>query len=131
MLHFFTVFFTGGGDIYSRSVYTAVSEDIRELCYILFNSVKGSCKEMPQVMRKDLFGWNSSPFAKRFHLAPYIGAIQRLARLSNKYCARGDAVLLGIAKKLFLQGGYYKYGARFALEGHCGLSSPYRLCCDI
>ncbi len=33
---------------------TAVPQDIRQLCNIFFNAVKGACKELAKIMRKDL-----------------------------------------------------------------------------
>ena len=45
--HTASVLIACGGDIYSRRINAAMTEDIRKLCYILFYSVEGSCKEMP------------------------------------------------------------------------------------
>ena len=53
ILHAAAVFFTCGNDIYAGGVDTAVSENIRELCNILFNAVKHSGEQVAQIMRKN------------------------------------------------------------------------------
>ena len=44
----------GGHNVDSGGINAAVSQNIRQLCNVLLNAVKGSCKEFPQIVGKDL-----------------------------------------------------------------------------
>ena len=86
MLHSFAVFITGGHDVNTGGVDTAVTENIGELGNILFNAVKSAGKQMPQIMREHLLRIYACLLAKPFHLPPDIGAAHRSARSCNENC---------------------------------------------
>ena len=46
VFHFFAMFRTGGNDINSSCVDTAVAENVGKLCNIFFNTVKCACKQV-------------------------------------------------------------------------------------
>ena len=58
LLHSLSVLRSRRNDIYARRVDTAVSENIGELGDILFYPVEYPREQMPQVVRKNLFGVN-------------------------------------------------------------------------
>ena len=59
-------------------IHTAVAEDIRKAHDILLNRIKGSGKQVTQVMRKDLLLIHAGAPAQPFHIAPYIGPVKRI-----------------------------------------------------
>ena len=81
------MFIAGGNDVNSGCVDTAVTENIGKLGNVLFNPVKCAGKQMPQVMRKDLFRVYPRLPAKAFHLPPDIGAVHRFSCAGDKYSA--------------------------------------------
>lgn len=87
MFHSSAVLAAGGNDIDSGCVDAAVAENVRQLCNVLFNPVKCAGKQMPQVMRKDLFRVYPRLLAKAFHLPPDIGAVHRFSCAGDKYSA--------------------------------------------
>lgn len=92
-LNFTAVLHTRGHDVDTSVLNTAVAQDIRQFCDILFNAVKGSGKELSQVVWK-YFGWiDACFFTELFHLRPYIAAIQRVAVFGYEDAACLDAVL--------------------------------------
>ena len=52
--HTSAVFRAGRDYVNSRGIYTAVSENIRKFCNVLFHTVKDSCKQVTQVVREHL-----------------------------------------------------------------------------
>lgn len=46
VFHSFAVFRTGGNDINSSRVNTAVTQNVGKLCNIFFNTVKCACKQV-------------------------------------------------------------------------------------
>ena len=54
IFHSFAVFRAGGNDINSGRVDAAVTENVGKFGNIFFNSVKHPCKQMAQVMWKNL-----------------------------------------------------------------------------
>ena len=70
-------------DVYARGIDIAVSENVRELRYILFDSVKRARKQMAQIMRKDLRGRDVRIRAQSLHLAPDIAPSHRLTSLRH------------------------------------------------
>ena len=69
----------------------AVSQEVSKAHDVLFDAVKGSCKQMAQVMGKDLLFRNTGLFAKRFHFLPYIASVKRLAAFCHEYLSGCDA----------------------------------------
>ena len=80
----------------SCGVDAGVAENIGKLCNILFHSVKGSCKKMPQIMGVNLSGRNMCITTEIFHIAPYIMAAELFSAFCDKYRARLYAMLLAV-----------------------------------
>ena len=72
IFHAFAVFDAGGNDVNAGSVDTAVTENVGELGNIFFDTVKHSCKQMAQVVRKNFLRIDTRTFAKAFHFPPDI-----------------------------------------------------------
>ena len=72
------VYFSALRCVNPRCIHTAVAEDIRKAHDILLNRIKGSGKQMTQVMRKDLLLVHAGAPAQPFHIAPYIGPVKRI-----------------------------------------------------
>ena len=75
IFHLAFVLCSGGYDIYPRGGYIAVTENIRKLGDILFQTVKGPCKQMAQVVGKHFFGVYSRACAQFFHLCPDVASV--------------------------------------------------------
>lgn len=86
MFHPSAMFITGGNDVNTGGVDTAVTENIGELGNILFNAVKHPCEQMAEVMWEHLLRIYACLLAKPFHLPPDIGAAHRSARSCNENC---------------------------------------------
>ena len=84
MFHPFAVFIAGGNNVYPCRVDTAMTENIGQLCNVLFNAVKNTSEQVAQVVRKDLLRIDIGFFAQRFHFTPNIGAAYWLARPCHK-----------------------------------------------
>ena len=81
---FSTVFCSGGHDIDSSGIDTAVAKNIRQFCNILFNAVKSSGKELPKIMREHFGGIHTCRCAKPLHLCPDVTAVHRFSVLRNE-----------------------------------------------
>ena len=103
MVHPSAVFIAGGNDINSCCVDTAVAKNIRQFGDILFDTVKHSCKQVAQVVRKDLLRIDIGFSAQRFHFTPNIGAAYWLARPCHKNHAVFYLLLRCVREQLFLQ----------------------------
>ena len=57
MFHSFTVLAAGGNDIDSGCVDAAVAENVRQLCNVLFNAVKGAGEQVRRLCGNTLFGF--------------------------------------------------------------------------
>ena len=75
---------SGWHNIYASRFYTGMSENIRKLCYVLFNSVKHSCKQMSQIMGKHFIKFYLCFASEIFHFFPYIDPINRSACARDK-----------------------------------------------
>ena len=90
------VFGAGGHNIDPGGINAAVSQDIRQLRNILLNAVKGPCKELPQIVWKDLGGIDPCCPAQPFHLRPNVTAVQRITAPGDEDGAPSDATLLRV-----------------------------------
>ena len=70
--NFPTMLCAGRHNIDSGSIYTAVSQKIRQFRYILFNSVKGAGKKFSQIVWKHLALFHPGSLTQLFHLKPNI-----------------------------------------------------------
>ena len=62
-VYFLPVFRTGGDDVNAGGIDVAVPQNIRELCNVMFRTVKRAGKEMSQVVGEDLLRGNTRFFA--------------------------------------------------------------------
>ena len=62
-------------DIDTRRIDAAVPQDIRQLYDVLSHAVKGTRKQLPQIMRKHLAGLYPRLPADPFHLRPDTAAV--------------------------------------------------------
>lgn len=115
-LHPLTMFKAGGDYVDSRRVDAAVAEDVCQLYDVLFYAVEHPCKQMAQVVRKDLLRVDAGFFTQAFHLPPDVGAAHGLAGAGDKNCAACDVLLRDIAEQFLLQGLDEKDCPCFALE---------------
>ena len=102
ILHSLAVFRAGGDDINPRGIDAAVAEDIGELGDVLFQPVKRTGEQMPEIMREHLAGIDVRVPAQRFHLPPDIRAADGLAAAGDKDRACCDTLFLGVLQQLFL-----------------------------
>ena len=70
LFDFSAVLSAGCHDINSGGVDAAVAENICQLRNILFHTVEGSGKQLPQIVREYLAGIYPGSFAQTFHLRP-------------------------------------------------------------
>ena len=82
--HALTVFCAGRDNIDPCRIDAAVTENIGELGNILFNTVKYTGEQMPEIVRKYLFGIDLCLNAEAFHFPPDVRSAQRLARTGNE-----------------------------------------------
>ncbi len=99
-LHAAAVLAAGGNNINSCGVDAGMSQNVGKLCNILFNLVKHSCKQVPQVVRKHLFRVYVSVSAERFHLAPDVAAIDGVPCFGYKNHTALNSLLFRIAEQL-------------------------------
>ena len=116
MLHSFAVFITGGNDVNSCSVDTAVTEDISKFGNIFFNAVKHPCEQMPQIVRKHLLRIYSCLLAKPFHFPPDICTAYRFACAGDKNRTCLDFLFRRIAEQFLLQFFHDKYRPVFPFK---------------
>ena len=102
MLHALAMFFAGGDNIDPRGINTAVTENVREFCNILFNTVKGARKKMAKIMRENLVRIHICLFAKVFHFPPDICAADRLTGPCNKDRTCCNMLLLGVLQQFLI-----------------------------
>ena len=113
------VFGAGGDDINSGGVNAGMSENIRQLGNILFDSVKYPGEQMPEIMRKNLLRIDVGCAAEGFHFPPDIRAAYCPAGSGDKNHAGFDAMLGGVAEQFFTQlfDDEYRPGFRLAGDG--------------
>ena len=120
--HTLTVFCTGRDNINSCCIDATVPENVGKLGDILFDTVENSGEQMPQIMRKYLFGFHLCFKAEVFHFPPNICATHRLARAGNENCARREFLLGYIPKQFLLQITNDENVSRLALERDCSFA---------
>ena len=81
------VLFPRFNGIYPRGVDTAVAEKIGKTNNIVLHRVKGSCKEMAEIMGEYLFMADIGFVAKHLHVTPNITAIQWFSCFCYKYAS--------------------------------------------
>ena len=74
----------------SRGFHVAVPKQVGQPYNVFFKLVKRPCKQMAQVVRKHLVRVHVRFSAQHFHLAPYIGPVQRFPAVCNEYAAGFD-----------------------------------------
>lgn len=103
IFHSFAVFRTGGNNINSSCVDTAVTKNVGKLCNIFFNPIKCACKQMAKIMRKHLLRIDICIFAQGFHLSPDIRAVYRLSAFRYKNHTVFYSLLCCIAEQFLFQ----------------------------
>ena len=64
------MFRTGGNQVDAGCFNAGVTQNIRQLDHVLAGFIKGSGKQVPQIMRKYFFMHYPSLLAERFHFRP-------------------------------------------------------------
>ena len=90
---------TGGDDVDACGVDAAVAEDVGELGDVLFHVIEHAGKQVPQIVRKDLFGIDVCRLAQCFHFAPDVRSADRLSRAGHKDHTAFDFLLRCKAKQ--------------------------------
>ena len=103
IFHFSSVFNTGWNNIDTRSIYALMTENIGKLCYILFEWIEGSCKQMSEIVRKHLAFRDSCILAKWFHFLPYIITGDGASAFCNEYRSAFYSYGSCIGEKLLLK----------------------------
>lgn len=98
IFHALTVLCACGNDIDSGGVDTAVTENVRQLCNILFNAVKHTGKKVTKIVRKNLVWIDIGIPAKFLHVTPDICPADRLACACDEDTARRDIFLCRISE---------------------------------
>ena len=75
---------SGGDDINAGRIDAAVSENIRKLGNILFDAVKDTGEQVPQVMGEHLLRVDIRLRTQGFHLPPDVGAADGLTCAGHK-----------------------------------------------
>ena len=122
MLHFALMLCARRYDIDAGRIDACVSENVCEPRNVLFNRVKGSCEQVPEVVRKDLTRRHVRIFAQRLHFPPDIVSADRSSAPCDEYRSRIAFLLLDVAKQFLLQLGNDENAAVLALAAHDSLS---------
>lgn len=131
VFHFFAMFRTGGNDINSSCVDTAVAENVGKLCNIFFNTVKCACKQVAKIMRKHLLWIDICIFAQGFHLSPNVRAVYGFTAFRYKNHTAFYSLLFCIAEQFLFQFFHDKNRACFCLAVYNCLATLCRLNCNI
>ena len=103
-----------GDDIYSGSIGAAVTEDIRELCYVLFNSIKHTGEKMTKIVWKNLCRIYVCFYAEIFHFSPNIRPAYWRPRASNKNRAFCNFLFRNVFEQFLLKFINNKNAPRFS-----------------
>ena len=76
-----------GSRIDARGVDAGVAEDVGKLGNVLFDMIKRTREQMPQIVRKHLTFQHVCLLAQRFHQSPHVIAADRLAAARDKNAA--------------------------------------------
>lgn len=96
IFHLAFMFSTGSNNVDPCGVDTAVTENVGELGYILFNTVKCTGEKMAKIVREYLIRRYPCLLAQRFHLTPDITSTHRFTGFSDKDTACNDALSLDV-----------------------------------
>ena len=129
--HSSAVFRAGGNDVDACRVDAAVTEDVGELGDVLFHVVEHAGKQMPQVVRKNLFGVDTCRLAQCFHFAPDGRPADGFSRAGHKDHPAFDFLLRCIAKQFLFQLLHEKDRPRLSFTAHGRLAAFCRLDGDI
>ena len=86
----------GGHDVDPGGINATVPQNIRQLRNVLLNAIKSPCKELTEVMGKDLGGIDTRCLTQPFHLCPDVASVQGLTGSCHKDNAAMDAAPFGI-----------------------------------
>lgn len=131
IFHSSAMFRTGGNNINSCCVDTAVTQNVRKFCNILFNAVKCACKQVAKIMRKYLLRIYICIFAQGFHFSPDIRAVYGFAAFRYKNHTAFYPLLCCIAEQFLFQFFHDKNRACFCLAVYNCLATFYRLNRDV
>ena len=87
------VLFAGLHDIDARCLDAGMAEQVRQLCNVFVDLIKGARKQMPQVVRENLLPRHPRPAAQRLHDLPHRHPAQRPPRAGQKHRPGVDAAL--------------------------------------
>ena len=85
--------------IVSCDFQAAVSQYIRQIQKILCHFIKGSCKQMPQVVGKDLAGFHSRLCTQSLHFRPDLPAGET-GPVSDEKDLTGNGFVVALAKEI-------------------------------
>ena len=88
-------------NINTGCIDACMSKDIGELCYVLFDPVKGSRKQMPEIVRKDLALRYVCLLTQCLHFPPDAISAYGLAPSCDKDGSPSDSLLFCITKQFF------------------------------
>ena len=117
--HQLSVFTAGGNDINACCLNGRVPENVGKFGNILLDAIEHPRKQMPQIMRKHLFGIHLCFKAEVFHFPPDIRSTHRFARACDEDCSCRYLLLRYIANQFLLQITDYENASRLALERDC------------
>lgn len=131
ILHPLAVLRAGGDDINAGRIDAAVTENVGELCNVLFDAVKHPGEQVAQIVRKHLFRVDLRLLAQGFHLPPDICPVDGLARAGHENHPAFDPLLRRIAEQFLFQRLYDKNCPSLRLAVHHRFSAPDRFHGDI
>ena len=126
ILHAAAVLRAGGYDINAGRIDAAVTEDVRQLGNVLFDSVKYTGKQVTKIMWKHLLRVDTRFLTQGLHLPPDICPIDGLARAGYENYSAFDSLLRCIAEQFLPQRLHKKHRPGFRLAAYHRLAAP---CC--
>ena len=94
---------SGSHNIDTGGVNGAVTQNTGQLGNVLFNAVKGSGKQLSQIVRKHLAFFDTGDFTQLLHLPPDAAAVQRLSVSADGDFTGFDTTALCIVQQNILQ----------------------------
>lgn len=88
---------SGGHDIDSRRIDTAMAQNVRKLGNILLNAVKRARKEFTQIVWENFLGINLCSNTQLLHICPDVTSIYRTSCACAEKDSVGDTLLLCVA----------------------------------
>ena len=86
IFHVLTVFIASGDNINSCRVDAAVTENICELCNILFDTIESAGEQVAQIVWKNLLRIYSCLLTQAFHFPPNVSTAHWLTGAGYEYC---------------------------------------------